>query len=46
MRRLLRRTLAMVRRRSRILTIIVVPAVLVAVNVPPAVAFVNELRHQ
>ncbi|GAA3218225.1 kelch motif-containing protein [Pseudonocardia petroleophila] len=46
MRRLLRRTLSAIIRRGRILTIILAPTVLIAVNVPPAVAFVTEMRHQ
>ncbi|WP_226370034.1 galactose oxidase-like domain-containing protein [Pseudonocardia oceani] len=46
MRRLLRSTLAAIKRRGRILTVVLVPAVLIAVNVPPAVAFVAEIRHQ
>lgn len=45
MRRLLRRMFAAMRRRGRLVTIIVVPALLVAVNVPPAIAFVDQLRH-
>lgn len=37
---------AALRRRGRIITIILVPAVLVTVNVPPAIGFVNQLRHE
>lgn len=40
MRRLLRRSLVAIKRRGRIIMIILVPAVLIAVNVPPGIALV------
>lgn len=46
MRRLLRSSLAAIKRRGRIIMIILVPTVLIAVNVPPAIGFVAEMRHQ
>lgn len=46
MRRLLRRMAAAIKRRGRIITIVLVPTVLIAVNVPPALAFITEMRHQ
>ncbi|MBC8091745.1 MAG: galactose oxidase, partial [Pseudonocardia sp.] len=46
MRRLLRTMAAAIKRRGRILTIILVPTLLIGVNVPPALAFINEMRHE
>lgn len=45
MRRLLRSTMTAIKKRGRILVMIVVPIVLIAVNVPPALAIVTEWRH-
>lgn len=46
MRRLLRSSLAAIKRRGRIIMIVLVPTVLIAVNVPPAIGFIAEMQHQ
>jgi hypothetical protein len=46
MKRLLRPVLAAVRRRRRAATLVLVPLALVGVNVGPAVALVQEIRHE
>ncbi|WP_300012406.1 galactose oxidase early set domain-containing protein [Pseudonocardia sp.] len=45
MRRLLRRSLVAIKKRSRMIMIVLVPAVLIAVNVPPGIALVTAWQR-
>ncbi|MDN5857136.1 MAG: kelch motif-containing protein [Pseudonocardia sp.] len=46
MRRAIRAVLRALGKRRKVIALIVLPAVLLAVNVPPAIAFVKRIQHQ
>ncbi len=46
MRAAIKSFLGVLRKRRKIIALIALPAILLAVNVPPAIAFVQQMRHQ